>query len=71
MGYSMENWGVDTSVINGWQHKIGQMADLPTLLASSVFGLQKHEVPMIEPQTIGHILMNLVNTTLFQNYVNP
>ena len=37
MGYSMENGGVDTTVINGWQHKIGQMADFPPLLTSSVF----------------------------------
>ena len=49
----MEDGGVDTTVINSRQHKIGQMADLPTLLASSVFGLQKHEVPIIESQTIG------------------
>ena len=30
------------------------MTDFPTLLASSVFGLEKLEVPQIECQTIGH-----------------
>ena len=34
---SMEDGGVDTTVKDGWQHKIGQMADFPPLLASSVF----------------------------------
>ena len=38
---------------NSQQHKIGRIADFPTLLASSVFGLEKHEVPQIESQTIG------------------
>ena len=33
----MEDGGVDTTVIESRQHKIGQMADFPPLLASSVF----------------------------------
>ena len=37
-----------------------RMADFPTLLAFSVFGLQKHEMPQIKSQAIGHALMNLV-----------
>ena len=34
---SMEDGGVDSNVIESWQHKMGQMADFPPLLASSVF----------------------------------
>jgi hypothetical protein len=34
---TMENGGVDTIVIKSWQHKMGQMANFPPLLASSVF----------------------------------
>ena len=33
----MEDEGVDTTVIESRQHKMGQMADFPPLLASSVF----------------------------------
>ena len=33
----MEDGGVDSTVIESQQHKIGQMADFPPLLASSVF----------------------------------
>jgi hypothetical protein len=33
----MEDGGVDTTVINSRQQKMGQMADFPPLLASSVF----------------------------------
>ena len=43
------------------------MADFPTHLASLGFGLEKHEVPQIESQA----LMNSVNTTFFQKYVDP
>ena len=35
----MEDGGVVTTVIDSWQHKMGQMADFPPLLASSVFDL--------------------------------
>ena len=31
--------GVDTTVIDSRQHKLGQMADFPPLLASSIFDL--------------------------------
>ena len=62
----MEDGGVDTTVIESWQHKMGQMADFLPLLASSVF-----DVPQIESQTMGHPLMNLVNTTLFKKCVDP
>ena len=47
------------------------MADFPTHLASLGFGLEKHEVPQIESQTMGHALMNSVNATFFQKYVDP
>ena len=47
------------------------MADFPTLLASSVFDFQKHYVPHIKSQTMQHALVNLLNTTLFQKYVDP
>ena len=39
---------------NSQQHKIGRIADFPTLLASSVFGFKKHEVLQIESQIMGH-----------------
>ena len=35
----MEDGEVDITVIDSRQHKMGQMADFPTLLASSVFDL--------------------------------
>ena len=41
----MEDGGVDTTVIDSRQYKMGQMADIPPLLASSVFKLKKHDVP--------------------------
>ena len=34
---SMEDGGVDTTVIESRQHKMGRMADFPSLLASLVF----------------------------------
>ena len=58
-GQIMEHGGVDTTVINSCQHKMGWMADFPPLLASSVFVLWKHDVPQIESQAIRHPLMNL------------
>ena len=36
---SMENGGVDRTVIDGWQHQLSQMADFPLLLTSFVFDL--------------------------------
>ena len=38
-GGCMEDGGVDTTFIDSWQHKMGQMADFPPLLVSSVFDL--------------------------------
>ena len=35
----MEDGGVDNTVIDSWQHKVGGMADFPSLLASSVFDI--------------------------------
>ena len=43
----------------------------PPYLISSVFDLYKHDVPQIKSQTMGHALMDLVNTTLFKKYVDP
>ena len=65
----MEDGGVDTTVINSRQHKIGQMADFPTLLASSVLGLENMKYLKLNLRPWG--TMNLVNTTLFQKYVDP
>ena len=67
----MEDGGVDTTIIESRQHKMGQMADFPLLFASSVFHSQKHDVPQIESPTMRHRLMSLVNTTLFLKIVNP
>ena len=46
---------------------MGQMADFPPLVASSVFDFKKHEVPQIKSETMRDTLMNLVNRTLFKN----
>ena len=35
----MEDGGVETTVKESWQHKMGQMPDFPPLLAFSVFKL--------------------------------
>ena len=43
----------------------------PTLLASPIFDLYKHDTPQIKSQTMRHTLMNLVNTTCFEKYVDP
>ena len=40
-GGCMEDGGVDTTFIDSWLHKKGQMADLPPLLASLVSHLKK------------------------------
>ena len=61
----MEDGGVDTTVIDSRQHKMGRMADFPPPLASSVFDLKKHNVPQIKSQTQRQALMSLVSTTLF------
>jgi hypothetical protein len=50
---------------------MGQMADFPPLLASSMFDFYKQETPQIKSQTTQHTLMNLVNTTLSKKYVDP
>ena len=47
------------------------MADFPPLLPILVFDLEKPDAPQIKSQTTRHTLMNLVNTTLFENYVDP
>ena len=67
----MEDGGVDTTLIESRQHKLGQMADFPPLLASSVFDWEKYDVLQIKSQTLRHALMNLVKTTLFKKYVDP
>ena len=55
----MEDGGVDTTLIEcSRQHKIGRMADFPPILASSVFDLEKHDIPRIKYQTLRHALMN-------------
>ena len=33
----MEDGGVGTTVLKSWQHQLGQMADFPPFLTSSVF----------------------------------
>ena len=67
----MEDGGVDNTVINRRRHKMGQMADFPPLLASSMFDFYKQETPQLKSQTMQHTLMNLVNTTLSKKYVDP
>ena len=41
----MEDGGVYTTVIESRQHKMGQMADFPPLLASSVFDRESSNDP--------------------------
>ena len=67
----MEDGGVDTTILESRQHKMGQMADFPPLLASSIFDLYKHKSPQIKSQIMRHTLMNLVHTTLSKKYVDP
>ena len=68
---SMENGGVDTTVKERRQHKKSQMADFPPLLASSIIDLYKHDTPQFKFKTKQPTLMNLVNTTFFEKYVDP
>ena len=58
LAYSVEDGRVDATVIISQQHKTGQMADNPPLLAYVVFDLQKHDVPQIKYQTMQHTFMN-------------
>ena len=67
----MEDGGVHRTVIDCRQNQLGQMADFPSLLTILVFDLYKQETPQIKYQTMRHTLMNLVNTILFQKYVDP
>ena len=60
--YPMEDGGVDTTVIDSRQHKMGRMADFPPPI---IFDLKNHNVPQIKSQTQRQALMNLVSTTLF------
>ena len=68
---SMEDGGVETTVKDRRQRKMGQMADFPPLLASSIIDLYKHDTPQIKSQTMRPTLINLVNTTFFEKYVHP
>ena len=61
----MEDGGVDRAVKDCWQHQLGQMSEIPSLCSILVFDLSKLDAPQIISQTMGHTLMNLVNTTLF------
>ena len=67
----MEDGRVDTTVIESRQHKMGQMADFPPLLASSVFDWKIRNVPQIAFVTMRQGLMNLVKTTFFKKCVDP
>ena len=62
---------VDTTVMDRWQHMMGQMTDIPPLLASSIFDLYKQATPKIKAQAMRHTLMNLVDTILFKKYLDP
>ena len=52
----MEAGGVDTIFIESLQHKIGQMADSPPFLVTSVFVSKKYYALQIQSQTIVLIL---------------
>ena len=63
--------GVENTVIKRWQQQLGRMADFPPPVTFSVFYLYNHELPQIKSQTMRHLLMTLVNTTLSQKYGDP
>jgi hypothetical protein len=67
----MEDGGVDATVIECRQHLLGQMADFLSFITFSVSDLKRHNVPQIKCQTMRHTLMNLLNTALFEKYVDP
>ena len=46
------------------------MADFPPLLTFLIFDFKKLDVPQIKSQTTRHAVMNFVNTTLFEKYVD-
>ena len=46
---------------------MGRMTDILLPVTFSVFDLQNHKVPQIKSQTLRQPLINLVNTTLYQN----
>ena len=50
----MEDGGVDRTVIDCWQHQLGQMADFPSPLTFLVFELYKLDVPQIKYQIMRH-----------------
>ena len=65
---SMEDGGVDRTVIDCQQNQLGQIADFPPLLTIL---LLKFDVPQIKSPTMRHTLMNLGDKTLFGKYVYP
>ena len=67
----MEDGGVDTTVVDRRQHEMGQMTEIPPLLASLIFDLYKQETPKIKSQAMQHTLINLFNTISFKTYVDP
>ena len=66
MSTGMEDGGVDRTVIDCWQNQLGQMADFSSPLTFLNFNVYK-----IKSQTMRHTQMNLVNTTLFEKYLDP
>ena len=55
---SMEDGGVDRTVIDYWPNQLGQMADIPPLLTFKFFDLYKLDLPQIKSQTMWHTRMN-------------
>ena len=62
---SMEDGGVESK--DRRHRKMGKMAEFP----SSIIDLYKHDTPQTRSQTMRPTLMNLVNTTFFEKYVDP
>ena len=61
----MEDGGVDTTVIESRQHKMGRIGDFPPLLAFSIFDFSGHDLPQIKSLTIQQALMNLAKVRSF------
>ena len=68
----MEDGGVDRTVIpRRLAAPVGPNDILSSLLATLFFDFSNLDAPQIKSQTLRHTLLNLVNTTLFEKYVDP
>ena len=67
----MEDGGVDTTSYRKSAAQDGLNGRLSSTFGFFIFLLINHDVPQFKSQTMQQALMNLVNTTLFQKYLDP